>query len=110
MSRNAPALGSALVGLLAAAALPATVGYAYWSDRVPLIWAGAAVPAAIVLAVIALALARRGERRARMTLVGRSGSFSARLGRLLATVGLVLAGSGLTALAVYAALTYRGGS
>jgi hypothetical protein len=110
MSRNAPALGSALVGLLAAAALPATVGYAYWSDRVPLIWAGAAVPAAIVLAVIALALARRGERGARMTLVGRSGSFSARLGRLLATVGLVLAGSGLTALAVYAALTYRGGS
>ena len=110
MSRNAPALGSVLVGLLAAAALPAAVAYAYWSDRVPLIWGAAAVPAAIVLAVIALALARRGERRARMTLVGRSGSFSARLGQLLATVGLVLAGSGLTALAVYAALTYRGGS
>jgi hypothetical protein len=110
MSRNAPALGSALVGLLAAAALPAAVAYAYWSDRVPLIWAGAAVPAVIALAVIALGLARRGERRARMTLLGRSGSFSARLGRLLATLGLVLAGSGLTALAVYAALTYRGGS
>ena len=110
MSRNTPALGSVLVGLLAAAVLPATVACAYWSDRLALIWAGVAVPVAIVLALIALALARRGERRARMTLRGRSGSFSARLGRLLATLGLVLAGSGLTALAVYAALTYRGGS
>jgi hypothetical protein len=110
MTRNTPALGSVLVGLLAAAALPATVAYAYWSDRLPLIWAGVAVPVAIVLAVIALALARRGERRAGMTLLRRSGSFSARLGRLLAILGLVLAGSGLTALAVYAALTYRGGS
>jgi hypothetical protein len=110
MSRNAPALGSVLVGLLAAASLPVTVAYAYWSERLQLIWAGAAVPAAIVLALIALALARRGERQARMTLLRRSGSFSARLGRLLAMLGLVLAGSGLTALAVYAALTYRGGS
>ena len=110
MSRNTPALGSVLVGLLAAAVLPATVAYAYWSDRLALIWAGVAVPVAIVLALIALAFARRGERRAQMTLRGRSGSFSARLGRLLATLGLVLAGSGLTALAVYAALTYRGGS
>ena len=110
MSRNTPALGSVLVGLLAVAVLPATVAYAYWSDRLPLIWAGVAVPVAIVLALVALALARRGERRARMTFVRRSGSFSVRLGRLLATLGLVLAGSGLTALAVYAALSYRGGS
>ena len=50
MSRNAPALGSVLAGLLAAAAIPATVAYAYWSDRLPLIWAGVAVPAAILLA------------------------------------------------------------
>jgi predicted membrane protein len=110
MSRNAPALGSVLAGLLAAAAIPATVAYAYWSDRLPLIWAGVAVPAAILLALLAFALARRGERRARMTLLTRSGSAAVRLGRLLATLGLVFAGSGLTALAVYAALTYRGGS
>ena len=35
MSRNAPALGSVSAGLLAAAAIPATVAYAYWSDRLP---------------------------------------------------------------------------
>jgi hypothetical protein len=99
-----------LVGLLGAATLPAAVAYAYWSERVPLIWAGAAVPGAALLGLIALALARRGERQARMTLLRRSGSLSARIGRLLATLGLLFAGSGLTALAVYAALTYRGGS
>jgi hypothetical protein len=99
-----------LVGLLAAAALPAAVAYAYWSERVPLIWAGAAVPGAALLGLIALALARRGERQARMTVLRRSGSPSARIGRLLATLGLLFAGSGLTALVVYAALTYRGGS
>jgi hypothetical protein len=108
--RNAAASWSVVVGLLAAASLPAAVAYAYWSDRLPLIWSGAGVPAAIVLAVGALALARRGERRARMTLLRRSGTFSAKLGRLLGILALVLAGSGLTALAVYAALTYRGGS
>jgi hypothetical protein len=110
MTRNTPALLSVLVGLLAAASLPATVAYAYWSDRLPLIWSGAAVPAAILLGLGALALARRGERRARMTLLKRSGSLTARLGRLLAVLGLLFAGSGLTALAVYAALNYRGGS
>jgi hypothetical protein len=110
MTRNAAALWSVVVGLLAAAALPAAVAYAYWSERLPLIWAGAAVPAAIVLGLITLALARRGERSAGMTLLRRSGSLSARLGRLLGTLALILAGSGLTALAVYAALTYRGGS
>jgi hypothetical protein len=107
---NAAAVWSIVVGLLAAASLPAVVAYAYWSERLPLIWAGVAVPVAIVLGLIALALAQRGERRARMTLVRRSGALSARLGRLLGTTALLLAGSGLTALAVYAALTYRGGS
>ena len=107
--RNTPAFASLLVGLLAAAALPAAVAYAYWSDRVQLIWAGVAVPGAVVLGLVALALARRAERRARMSLLRRSGSLSARLGRLLAMLGLLFAGSGLTALAVYAALTYRGG-
>jgi hypothetical protein len=102
--RNTPAFASLLVGLLAAAALPAAVAYAYWSDRVQLIWAGVAV-----LGLVALARARRAERRARMSLLRRSGSLSARLGRLLAMLGLLFAGSGLTALAVYAALTYRGG-
>jgi hypothetical protein len=106
--RNAPAFASVVVGLLAAAALPAAVAYAYWTERIDLIWAGLAVPAAALLGLLALALARRGERRARMTLRGRSGSFSVRLGRLLAVLALLLAGSGLTALAVYAALTYRG--
>ena len=108
--RNVPAVCSVVVGLLAAASLPAAVAYAYWSDRLQLIWAGAAVPVALVLGLVALALASRGERRARLTLLPHSGSLGARAGRLLAILALLLAGSGLTALAVYAALTYRGGS
>jgi hypothetical protein len=108
--RNGPAFASVLVGLLAAAALPATVGYAYWSDRLALISAGAAIPVAALLGIAALALARRGDRRARMSLLRRSGSLPSRFGRVLGTLALLLAGSGVTALAVYAALTYRGGS
>ena len=108
--RNPAATWSVLVGLLAAAAVPAAVAYAYLSPRLELIWGGAAVPVAVVLALAALALARRGERRAQLALVRRTGSASSQAGRLLATLALLFAGSALTALIVYAALTYRGGS
>ncbi|HEY2937554.1 MAG TPA: hypothetical protein VGJ25_13200 [Gaiellaceae bacterium] len=105
--RNAPALWSLLLGLLAAAALPAAVAYTYSSETLQLIWAGVAVPVAFVLGVAALAAARAGERRARMTLLRRSGSALARIGRLLGLLGVLLAGTGAIALAVYGILTWR---
>jgi hypothetical protein len=108
--RNTPAVWSVVVGLLAAASLPAAVVYADRSERVELLWAGVAVPVAALLGLVAIALARRGRRRAELSLVRRSGARSARLGGLLGTLALLLAGSGATALAVYALLTYRGSS
>jgi hypothetical protein len=108
--RNWPALWSFLLGLLAAAAVPGAVAYAYTSDRVALIWAGVAVPVALVLGVAALATARAARRRAQLTLVRRSGAALAGLGRLLGLLGVLLAGSGATALAVYGILTWRGGT
>jgi hypothetical protein len=106
--RNGPAIWSLVLGLLAAAALPAAVAYAYSSATLQLIWAGVAVPVAFVLGIGALAAARAGERRARMTLLRRSGSGVARLGRLLGLLGVLLAGTGAIALAVYGFLTWRG--
>ena len=106
--RNGPAWWSVLLGLLAVAAIPAAVAYADRSARVQLIWAGVAIPAAVLLALGALAAARAGQRRAQMTLLRRSGSAVARLGRFLATLALILAGTGTIALVVYAILTWRG--
>jgi hypothetical protein len=105
--RNTPAIWSLVLGLLAAVALPAAVAYAYASETLQLIWAGAAVPVALVLGIAAMAAARAGERRARMTLLRRSGSALARLGRLLGLLAILLAGTGAIALAVYGILTWR---
>ena len=108
--RNTPALFSVLLGLLAAAAIPLAVVYADRSPRVELIWAGVAVPVALVLGLAAIAAARAGRRRAQMRLVRRSGSATARIGRLLGYLGVLLAATGVVALLVYEILTYRGGT
>jgi hypothetical protein len=108
--RNPPAVFSVLLGLLAAVAIPAAVVYADRSTSVELIWAGVAVPVAFVLGLAAIAAARKGRRRAQMTLLHRSGSATARVGRLLGFLGVLLAATGAVALAVYEILTYRGGT
>jgi hypothetical protein len=108
VSRNPAALWSVVVGLLGAAALPAAVVFADRNRDVELIWSAAGVPAALLLGLGALALARRGRRRAELTLLRRRGSGAARVGRLLGVLALLLAGTGTTALLVYALLAYRG--
>jgi hypothetical protein len=105
--RNAPAVWSVVLGVLATGAVPAAVWYADRSPRVELIWAGVAVPAALVLGLAALGTARAGRRRAELT-VRRAGAATARIGRLLAVIGLLLAGTGAISLLVYGILTYRG--
>ena len=105
--KNAPALWSVLLGLLAVAAIPVAVAYADRSPRLELIWAGVAVPVAALLGLAALWAARAGRRRAELTL-RRSGARTAVVGRLLALVGLVFAGTGAISLAVYAILSWRG--
>ena len=108
--RNPPAFWSAVVGLLGVAVLPATVLYADRSGRLELIWAGVAVPVAILLGVLARLLARQGRRRSELTLLHRSGAATARTGAVLGTLALLIGGAGVTALIVYAVLTYRGGT
>jgi hypothetical protein len=105
--RNAPAVWSVLLGLLATASVPAAVYYADRSPRVELIWAAVAVPVALLLGLGAVWAARAGRRRSQLT-VSRCGSAVARLGRLLGVLGLILGGTGAIALLVYAILTYRG--
>jgi hypothetical protein len=106
--RNAPAFWSVAVGLLGTAALPAAVVVADSRTDVELLWAAVAVPVALVLGLAAIALARRGRRTAELTLVRRSGAAASRIGRTLGILALLLAGSGVTALLVYALLSYRG--
>ena len=105
--RNAPALWSVLLGLLATAAIHAAVVYADRSPSVELIWAGAAVPVAALLGLAALGAARAGRRRAQLTL-RRSGARTATLGRFLGLFGLLFAGTGTISLVVYAILSWRG--
>ena len=105
--RNAPALWSVLLGLLATAAIPAAVVYADRSPSVELIWAGAAVPVAALLGLAAMGAARAGRRRAQLTL-RRSGARTAVVGRFLGLFGLLFAGTGTISLVVYAILSWRG--
>ena len=106
--RNAPALFSVLLGLLASLSLPAAVVYAERDVDLELLWAGAAVPLALVLGVLALVSARAGRRRADLRLRERGGALLAGVGRLLGLLGILLAGTGAIALLVYLILTYRG--
>ncbi len=96
-----------MLGLLATAAVPAAVYYADRSARVELIWAGVAVPVGLALGIGAVLAARAGRRRAEPTL-RRSGLATSRMGRLLGVLGLLLGGTGVISLLVYAILTYRG--
>jgi hypothetical protein len=105
--RNAPALWSLLLGVLATAAIPAAVIYADRSPRVELIWAGAAVPVAALLGLAALGAARAGRRRAQLTVLRRPGARIAPLGRFLGLLGLLVAGTGTISLLVYGILTWR---
>ena len=106
--RNAPASWSVVAGLLGAAAVPIAVVIADRRADIELLWAAVAVPFALVLGLAAIALARRGRRKAQLTLVRQSGAAASRVGRILGILALLLAGSGVTALLVYALLSYRG--
>jgi hypothetical protein len=100
---------SVLVGLLGVAAIPAAIFAAEWRRDIALIEAAAAIPAAAVFGLAALWLSRRARRRAKLTVAGR-GSATARVGRTLGLLALLLAGTAALALGWYALLTWRGRS
>ena len=102
--RNWKALWAFLVALLALAVLLAAAAAAEVYGKIELLEAGAAVPAAGLLALLSLSLARRARAHHQRTL-GRSGGVAlAALGRGLAIVALLLALTAALALAVFVVL------
>jgi hypothetical protein len=104
-SSNGPARASLLVGLLAAALLPATVAVAELSDLLDLYEAVVAAPAAFVLGVLAIWLARRGRRRFERTIGRVGGARVAHVGRWLGILAVCLAIAGGIAIGFYELLT-----
>ena len=99
---------SILFGLLAVLAVPAGVVGARYVPSVRLLdglYAG--VPAALVLAALALFAARRARRRFDLTLERSGGSRATRAGRALGLLGIYAGTTGALALAVYALLRAR---
>ena len=94
-----------VLGLLGLAALPVAVMVARESEDVTMVQAGVAIPAAALLSLLALWLARRARRRADRTLDRVGGRATARLGKLLGGLGLYLAATAAIALGVYALLS-----
>ena len=104
-ARNGRAVASLLVGLLAVAVLPSAIAVAEREERFELLEAGYAVPAALVLGLGAVLLARQARRRVERTL-GRVGGLGvARAGRALGVLGIMLGLSGAISVGVYLVLT-----
>jgi hypothetical protein len=99
--RPASARASVLVGLLAVATMPAAIAATRWSREYELLHAGFAIPVGAALGLLAIALARRARSRLAPTLGHPRGTRTARLGRFLGLLGLLLALTGAGSLAVY---------
>jgi hypothetical protein len=99
--RPGSARASVLVGLLSVATMPAAVVATRYSREYELLHAGFAIPGALLLSVLAIALARRARSRLAPTLGHPKGTRTARLGRFLGILGLMLALTAAGSLAVY---------
>lgn len=96
---------SVLVGLLGLATLPAAIAASTWSQRYELLDAAFAIPAAALLGLFAILLARKARSRLAPTLGHPRGSRTARLGRLLGVAAVLLALTAAGSVAVYAVLS-----
>ena len=102
------ALGSLLVGLASVATLPLAIYATRYSGAYELLDAGWAIPVAVGLGVVAIALARRSRMQAAVSLTSGRGRSLAGGGRLLGFLGLCMAAAALVALGVYGLLEYVG--
>jgi hypothetical protein len=94
-------------GLLATAVIPVSILVTEQREDLRLLHAGFAVPAAFVLGVIGIRLARRARKRLERTL-GRAGRvLPARLGRVFSWIGVYFALIGAISLLVYAIEYYE---
>jgi hypothetical protein len=94
-----------LLGLLAVGIIPAAVAATRYFDEMTLLDAGAAVPAAAVLGVAAIMLARRARERVVRTLGRIGGARLAATGKAFGILGLCLGITGGVALGIYGLLT-----
>jgi hypothetical protein len=108
-NNGAPRPGSAwlavLVGLLSVAALPGAIVATRWSEAYELIDSAAAIPAAILLGIVAIVLARRARARGQRSLTGARPSRTARVGRFLGVTGLLVGITGAMAIGVFLILS-----
>jgi hypothetical protein len=103
--RPASARLSVLAGLLGVLVLPAAIAATRWSERYELLHAAVAIPVAAALGILAIALARRARSRLAPTLGHAKGTRTARLGRFLGRLAVVLALTAGGSVAVYAVLS-----
>ena len=104
-SSNAPAYAALVAGVLAAAAIPVAIALAELLGYYDLLKAAAAIPAALVLGVAAVVLARRGRHRLQRTVGRVGGGGAARAGRVLGVLGICLAISASISVGFYVFLT-----
>jgi hypothetical protein len=90
-----------LLGLLSLATLPAAIAATRWSRRYELLDAGFAIPVALVLGALAVALARRTRKGQALRLGPAPGARSARVGRVLGMAGFLLGVTAAMAVGVY---------
>jgi hypothetical protein len=101
-------VGAVVAGLASVATLPVAIYLTRFSERYELLHAGLAIPAAAVLGLVAIALARRARRRSALSLTAGGRNGAALAGRLLGIAGICLALAALVALGVYGLLEYVG--
>jgi len=88
---NDRARASVLVGVLAVLAIPGGILLAAYSAAVDLAYAGAAVPIAAVLGVVAISLSRSARKYSQISLGRIGGMGLARAGSILGILALYLA-------------------
>ena len=102
------AWGSLAAGLTSVLAIPLAVYTTRFSGAYELLDAGWAIPVAVLLGIVAIALARRSRMRSAVSLSSVRGPTVAGAGRLLGILGLCIAAAALVSLGVYGVLEYIG--
>jgi hypothetical protein len=87
------------------ALLPAAVAATRWSRTYELLHAAVAIPVALLLGMLSVALSRRARSRLGPTLGRPKGARSARLGRLLGILGVLLALTAAGSVGIYELLS-----
>lgn len=107
-ARSGSPWGALLAGVASVLTLPLAVYLTRFSDSYELLHAGFAIPLGLVLALVALGLARGSRRRRRVSLAAGGGDKVASAAYVLGILGVCLALAGLLALGVYGLLEYVG--